>query len=314
MSSDSISMSAASFSAAAVSSSALAALLSRVCLLVASSALQKAFWSASWLACSISCTIRSLIIFLTLTKGSSATRRDIMARAWLPSSRAFDWRMAAAFLRLAVPPVVGSLRSCAREGGAWTSVGKYFPALPLTSGLFKISTAFSIALTSSIRNTWFSSNILDPESPATRMSASIFSSIALALFTTSRSPLAFAAVSSLRALRAIFSPTVSVSDLMLSLSFCANISKFALAFISSFSKANSWSWNLCRSFSMMATTPPDWDSYAAASGGPWAWSKPAAASISRNDSVTSLAFFGSQSASRTCARDWGTSASLLLST
>ena len=52
---------------------------------------------------------------------------------------------------------------------------------------------------------------------------------------------------------------------------------------------------------LMATTPPDWNSYAAASGAPWASSKPAVASISRNDSVTSLAFFGSQSAACTCA-------------
>mmetsp|Transcript_28709 Transcript_28709/g.76602 ORF Transcript_28709/g.76602 Transcript_28709/m.76602 type:complete len:286 (+) Transcript_28709:893-1750(+) len=233
------SMSAVSLSAAASRDSTLEALFSRVCLFVASSALQNALWSASALACSINLTMRSLIIFLTLPNGSSVTRVAIRARYWLPSFLAFACRYAAAFLRLSSPPPL--LLSCARDVAFWTSCGRYFWAFPLTSSLDKISWALAMATSSSFRSTWFCSYSFAFASHSVFVSAKIFSSSAFVFWVTTRSPLALAAASSRAAFSAVFCFEDLVSYSILSSRPCDSASKFAFMFISSFCRASSWS-------------------------------------------------------------------------
>mmetsp|Transcript_94466 Transcript_94466/g.262844 ORF Transcript_94466/g.262844 Transcript_94466/m.262844 type:complete len:256 (-) Transcript_94466:488-1255(-) len=120
----------------------------RVCSFVASSVSHQPLCSASSLASSISRTRRSLIIFLTLTKGSSAMRPAAAESTRLSSVRARPSRKRAA---RSCAPLCISDRSAASEEPPWSRVGRYFPALPETSSLEMISMALVMAASSSAR-------------------------------------------------------------------------------------------------------------------------------------------------------------------
>mmetsp|Transcript_126635 Transcript_126635/g.343772 ORF Transcript_126635/g.343772 Transcript_126635/m.343772 type:complete len:226 (-) Transcript_126635:1064-1741(-) len=125
---------------------------SRVCLLLASSASHQPLCSVSAVASSMSLTMRSLISFLTFTKGSAAARSAAMASTWLPVARARADRNATACccccgLARSLRSAASALRpdSCAREG-------RCFSPAPATVPLEMISIAFATASSSSWRS------------------------------------------------------------------------------------------------------------------------------------------------------------------
>mmetsp|Transcript_112508 Transcript_112508/g.206474 ORF Transcript_112508/g.206474 Transcript_112508/m.206474 type:complete len:200 (+) Transcript_112508:694-1293(+) len=125
----------------------------RVCSFVVSSVSHQPLCSASSLASSISRTMRSLIIFFTLTKGSSATREaKANSRRLL---RRFAWACRYCATRICVF-VAEDARSCASTGPCFfcKRLGRYLSALPATAALLMISMAFVIVTISSARNFW----------------------------------------------------------------------------------------------------------------------------------------------------------------
>mmetsp|Transcript_42254 Transcript_42254/g.107409 ORF Transcript_42254/g.107409 Transcript_42254/m.107409 type:complete len:248 (-) Transcript_42254:189-932(-) len=210
----------------------------------------------------MSFTMRSLIIFLTLEKGSSATRT---ARA--ESTRLF-MRLPCA-KRKSAARCCGceeEARSCARDVPFCTSDGKCFSALPATAPLERISTAFAMASISSERSCWriSKSEAFWPQVPS--RSVRYCESACMVEVVSEREPSASAFACSFFALLSDFSPR-SVSDC----STCAvkswmSMSKACLPFISSFSSWVRSSMNLSCNFSSISMTPCDWNSYPCASG------------------------------------------------
>mmetsp|Transcript_42260 Transcript_42260/g.107425 ORF Transcript_42260/g.107425 Transcript_42260/m.107425 type:complete len:297 (+) Transcript_42260:622-1512(+) len=257
-------LSASCLSTPAEISSTSDCLLSRVCLFVASSVSQYAFWSPSPLASSMSLTIKSLTIVLIFPKGSACAWVASKERYRLPILDARPFRKAMRCSRFCASCGLSVPRSCTRAVPrllpSWSKAGRCSSAAPETSSLPKISMACSMALISSARRTWFFSNSWDLDWHEVKVSASFFSSSALPACVVLRSPLATAASSSFCAFVAVFSLVLLLLSLMLSESFCASISKLALPFISSFSKVSFWSWNLMSKFWSMPTMLPDCDS------------------------------------------------------
>mmetsp|Transcript_33871 Transcript_33871/g.85641 ORF Transcript_33871/g.85641 Transcript_33871/m.85641 type:complete len:209 (+) Transcript_33871:872-1498(+) len=207
----------------------------------------------------------SLTICLILAKGSvpaCAARRE---RYRLPRSRALPWRKTVSCSRCIDSSGLSPPRSCTNARIPevrliCTRAGKCVLAAPETSSLFKISMAFSMDSISPERISWFFSNSTDFAWQAVSVSDFFSSSSPLAASTVFISPLALAASSNFCAFIAILSSFLFLSVLMLFVNFAFRTPKVDLAFISSFSKANLWSWNLRRNFSNMPTTPPDWNS------------------------------------------------------
>mmetsp|Transcript_5285 Transcript_5285/g.9710 ORF Transcript_5285/g.9710 Transcript_5285/m.9710 type:complete len:207 (-) Transcript_5285:873-1493(-) len=157
---DNSSMSSVSFAIDAVNSSISAVNVSicfvfssRVCSLVVSSVSHQPLCSASSLASSISLIIRSLIIFFTLTNGSSATREAKASNRRLLMRWACFWRNFAT--RICVF-VAETDRNCASTGPCFfcSRLGRYLSALPATEALLMTSMALVIVTISSARNFW----------------------------------------------------------------------------------------------------------------------------------------------------------------
>mmetsp|Transcript_24589 Transcript_24589/g.75971 ORF Transcript_24589/g.75971 Transcript_24589/m.75971 type:complete len:252 (+) Transcript_24589:500-1255(+) len=157
MSSPSLAMEDSSSSTSAWSVSTASLFSLRVCSFVASSVSHQPLCSASSFASSTRRTRRSLIIFLTLRKGSAATRPASAESTRLLSSLALTRRYSAA--RVWVWPA-RSDRRAAREvfvpfalrARVCVSAGKCFSALPDTALLLIILSASLIALISSMRS------------------------------------------------------------------------------------------------------------------------------------------------------------------
>mmetsp|Transcript_33145 Transcript_33145/g.64245 ORF Transcript_33145/g.64245 Transcript_33145/m.64245 type:complete len:273 (+) Transcript_33145:575-1393(+) len=225
ISSPNFAISAVSFSDSAVSLSTSAALFSRVSLLLASSEVQYPCCSASSLASSISLVIKSLIIFLTFSKGSVMVWAAINARYLLPSALERDCRKAAARccnVRSFCTKLIAWANALAFLDWMSAADGKCFSALPATASLVRIEIASSIALISSDRVIWFCSYSFDLTWHSASVSDRAFSSSALLFVVEFRSPFAAAASSIRPAFDAVFAATVLESCSWLSVNCCMN--------------------------------------------------------------------------------------------
>mmetsp|Transcript_11417 Transcript_11417/g.20844 ORF Transcript_11417/g.20844 Transcript_11417/m.20844 type:complete len:258 (+) Transcript_11417:532-1305(+) len=143
-------MEASNSSMCACKSSTVSVFCLRVCSLVASSVSHQPLCSASSFASSIKRTMRSLIIFLTLSNGSLPART-----ATADKTRLFNFFACCCKYCTSLPCEAGfSARSCARADFAFfcSSCGKYFSALPVTDSEDRISIAFCKASNSSARS------------------------------------------------------------------------------------------------------------------------------------------------------------------
>mmetsp|Transcript_40767 Transcript_40767/g.95747 ORF Transcript_40767/g.95747 Transcript_40767/m.95747 type:complete len:242 (-) Transcript_40767:834-1559(-) len=158
MSSANLAIEASSSSISACKLSTAAVFSLRVCSLVASSVSHHPLCSASSLASSIKRTISSLIIFLTFSKGSSATRLARSERTRLFNLLARPCRKLAALLCWLLK---GLPLTCTRAVVFLAMKdGKYLSALPETASLDKILMASAIASSSSVRNCCLASKSL----------------------------------------------------------------------------------------------------------------------------------------------------------
>mmetsp|Transcript_106016 Transcript_106016/g.316623 ORF Transcript_106016/g.316623 Transcript_106016/m.316623 type:complete len:259 (+) Transcript_106016:91-867(+) len=224
-SSENLAMEASSWSTCACNDSTASVLSLRVCVFAASSVSHQPLWETSSLASSMSLTIKSLIIDFTLPKGSSAACAAMTERYRLPSFSDLAWRYAATRRRASASPCRAET-TCANAVAlffAWRSAGRCVSAAPFTAALDRISMAFLMAFTSSARVTWFFSNSSDLKRHSARVSESVFSSSALALSVTFKSPFAAAESSIFPALAAVFTASVLLSALMSSSSCCTSI-------------------------------------------------------------------------------------------
>mmetsp|Transcript_59886 Transcript_59886/g.115515 ORF Transcript_59886/g.115515 Transcript_59886/m.115515 type:complete len:235 (+) Transcript_59886:589-1293(+) len=208
---------AVSSSMDAVKVSTLAVRSSRDCLLVASSSSHQPLWSASSFASVMSLTNKSLIIFLTLAKGSSVIRAAIESKKPLRTLSARCRRSVAARTWALAPAIVAlsAFWNCAKTVAGDTGVctraapGRCLSAAPDTCGLEMISMAFWIACNSSFRNNWRDSNSSDFLWQVAVISCKYFSSAALLALVSARSPFAVAASCNLLAFAAAFLLTVA---------------------------------------------------------------------------------------------------------
>mmetsp|Transcript_75358 Transcript_75358/g.190586 ORF Transcript_75358/g.190586 Transcript_75358/m.190586 type:complete len:255 (-) Transcript_75358:774-1538(-) len=194
----------------------------RVCSFVESSVSHQPLCSASSFASSMRRTMRSLIIFFALAKGSSATRtasaestRLLRCRPWTRRNSATRcWGTSAA-----------EDRNCAKEDPAFCAKdGKYFSAFPLTASLDKISMAFWIASISSARNC-----CRDSKSEAfcwqvAVKSARYFSSASIVVVVSVKSPWASAFACNFFAFVSAFSPRSCVAWSICALRSCMSMS------------------------------------------------------------------------------------------
>mmetsp|Transcript_6768 Transcript_6768/g.18206 ORF Transcript_6768/g.18206 Transcript_6768/m.18206 type:complete len:270 (-) Transcript_6768:703-1512(-) len=219
-----------SFASRAVSSSTFAARSEtsaesdvRVASLVASSSSHQPLWSASELASSMSLTRRSLIIFLTLPKGSSPTRSATVASMRLSRDAALEVSRATTFCcsaEIGVP-----LRSWARAAGLCSrAAGRCFSPAPETAPLEMISIAFWIASISCPRRTARLSKSVDFWLHMAVVSRRYVSSDSLDALDSARSPLASSASWILCAFSCVFSETWPSAYLTSSAHFCIIIS------------------------------------------------------------------------------------------
>mmetsp|Transcript_74711 Transcript_74711/g.169230 ORF Transcript_74711/g.169230 Transcript_74711/m.169230 type:complete len:244 (-) Transcript_74711:342-1073(-) len=229
----------------------------RVCSFVASSVSHHPLCSASSLASSIRRTRRSLIIFRTLTKGSSVTRVARAASTRLDSWFALACRKRAAFSCFGLRT---SARRLARTEPVCSSCGRCFSDAPETAPLEMISMAFSIAWSSSVRKAWRDSKSADFFSQVAVRSFRYFWSPFIVTVVSFRLPSASALASSFAALVFAFSLLSEVACSTCAVRSWMSMSKECLAFISSFSKVVRSDMNLSCSFSSISTIPCDWNS------------------------------------------------------
>mmetsp|Transcript_55329 Transcript_55329/g.91530 ORF Transcript_55329/g.91530 Transcript_55329/m.91530 type:complete len:291 (+) Transcript_55329:713-1585(+) len=258
---------AVSSSISALSCSTAAVFSARVLALVAISVSHQPLCSASSFASSMSFTMRSLIIFFTFWNGSSEMRAATCESKRLLSALACLCRKVAT---RAWASVALTARSMARADvflpACCSMLGKYVSAAPDTELLAMIEIAFSIASNSSARNSCRDSKSDVFCAQVASKSALYLLSAAKTAEASSRSPVASAFICSSWALSSDFFVASDV-DLAMALSRSAiSISYACLEFISVFSRSVRFSVNSSRSFSSMSTTPPDWNSYAFASG------------------------------------------------
>mmetsp|Transcript_136230 Transcript_136230/g.423335 ORF Transcript_136230/g.423335 Transcript_136230/m.423335 type:complete len:231 (-) Transcript_136230:886-1578(-) len=142
-------------SALALRALASALRCSRVCLFVTSSVSHQPLCSVSAVASSMSCTMRSLMSFLTLPKGSAATRCETCESSRLPLRRARSARKEA---MRSCSGLCWPCCSCAKAewpcARAWTNDGRFFSPAPATEELEMISIAFSSVVISSALRAW----------------------------------------------------------------------------------------------------------------------------------------------------------------
>mmetsp|Transcript_54185 Transcript_54185/g.126116 ORF Transcript_54185/g.126116 Transcript_54185/m.126116 type:complete len:204 (+) Transcript_54185:679-1290(+) len=159
---ESLLLSAESSSMSAVSLSTSAPKFSRDNLFVDSSLSHQSLCCISSVASSLSRAIKSLIIFVTFAKGSSATLSATVARKALPERLARSESNEAA-RRWAGPALLSLLSSCtrARCRSSRSADGRCACAAPATSGLEMISMALWMASSSLARRTCRFSNSFD---------------------------------------------------------------------------------------------------------------------------------------------------------
>mmetsp|Transcript_93718 Transcript_93718/g.293169 ORF Transcript_93718/g.293169 Transcript_93718/m.293169 type:complete len:226 (+) Transcript_93718:765-1442(+) len=188
-SSVSLAIDASSWSISACRVSTASVFSFRVCSFVASSVSHQPLCSASSFASSIKRTRRSLIIFLTLRNGSSATRPASAESTRLSNCLAILLRYEAA-CTCAWP-----WRSARRAASAlpfWSMLGRYLSALPVTAALERISIALLMASISSARSCWRDSKSEAFCSHVAVRSDRYFSSASLVVVVSVRSPWASA--------------------------------------------------------------------------------------------------------------------------
>mmetsp|Transcript_112517 Transcript_112517/g.206496 ORF Transcript_112517/g.206496 Transcript_112517/m.206496 type:complete len:208 (-) Transcript_112517:658-1281(-) len=204
-------------------------------------------------------TMRSLIIFLTLAKGSSAARAATAANTRLLSCWAlFCKNWATNFWPSGCPSARNCTRAedffCARDDG------KYLVAAPETAALERISIAFSMATISSARSVCLDSKsaalLLQRAVVSAKYALSAFMVFVVSLF--SPSSLAFA--SNLAALSSAFAVRSADASLDWAVRSLMSISNACLAFISVFRRSVRLSVNLSNSFSSISIMPVDWKS------------------------------------------------------
>mmetsp|Transcript_52197 Transcript_52197/g.114184 ORF Transcript_52197/g.114184 Transcript_52197/m.114184 type:complete len:266 (+) Transcript_52197:667-1464(+) len=233
MSSVSLAIDASSWSISAWRVSTASVFSLRVCSFVESSVSHQPLCSASSLASSMRRTMRSLIIFFTLVKGSAATRCEARARTRLLSCVARPSRKAA---MRACRGLWLELRSCARAV-ACTSAGRCLSPEPATASLDMMSMALLTASSSSARSFWRLSKSADFWAQRALVSSRYFSSSALSASVCALSPSASAFACSVSARVAVFLEISCSAFSMLSDSCCSICSNACCAVISSFSRS-----------------------------------------------------------------------------
>mmetsp|Transcript_69341 Transcript_69341/g.184093 ORF Transcript_69341/g.184093 Transcript_69341/m.184093 type:complete len:318 (-) Transcript_69341:698-1651(-) len=254
-----------SFSAWRVSTCAVFSF--RVCSLVDNSESHQLLCSASSEASSISRVMRSLIICLTLPNGSASTRVASMDSTRLPVLPA--WRRKKSATRFWACGACTLERKAAREcppPRVCASVGRCFSAYPLTVSPRMISMAFSMATISSARSCCFSSKDSDFSAHSTLVSANSFSSDTLTSARETACLVSSAALPCLSDMRADLVPMLSFAFSIEAVRSWRTMSKACCAFISSFSTSPFFETNSSKSLFSISTMPPDWNSYAFASG------------------------------------------------
>mmetsp|Transcript_80969 Transcript_80969/g.147744 ORF Transcript_80969/g.147744 Transcript_80969/m.147744 type:complete len:274 (-) Transcript_80969:689-1510(-) len=252
-------MEAVSSSISAVNFSTVSVFSLRVCSLTASSVSHQPLCSASSFASFMRRTIKSLIIFLTFWKGSSEICAATLASMRLLRCEACLRKKAAT---RAWACVVLTARSIASAVPLLVSVfcsmlGKYVSALPDTELLAMIEMAFSMASSSSARN-----SCLDSKSEAfcahvASISVLYLVSAAKTSLVSVRSPSASAFFCNSLALSSDFF-VASDSALLIMLSRSAmSISYACLDFISFFSRSVRFSVKSSSNFSSISITPED---------------------------------------------------------
>mmetsp|Transcript_89121 Transcript_89121/g.174392 ORF Transcript_89121/g.174392 Transcript_89121/m.174392 type:complete len:259 (-) Transcript_89121:574-1350(-) len=255
MSSVSFAIEASSSSISAWSISTASVFSLRVCSLVDSSVSHQPLCSASSFASSIKRTMRSLIIFFTFAKGSSATRTARAERTRLFKLSPLARRNSATRScgAIALPAL-----NCAKAAPLpCTNDGRYFSAFPFTALLDKISIAFSMASISSARSCCRDSKSDAFCSHVAVSSDRYFSSATFVVVVSCRSPSASALACNFLAFVSAFSPRSVVACSVCAVRSWMSISCACLLFISAFSKAVRSSTNLSWSFSNTSMMP--WD-------------------------------------------------------
>mmetsp|Transcript_29540 Transcript_29540/g.84862 ORF Transcript_29540/g.84862 Transcript_29540/m.84862 type:complete len:258 (-) Transcript_29540:730-1503(-) len=257
MSSVSLAMDASSWSISACRVSTASVFSFRVCSLVESSVSHQPLCSASSLASSMRRVRRSLIIFFTLRKGSSATRPASIERTRLLRSRARACRYEAALdwtsLRRSALRAASDAACCAREG-------RCLSALPDTASLEMISMALLRATSSSERSCCRATKSVAFCSHVAVSSLRYCTSALLVVVVSSRSPSVLALACSLFALVADFWPLSWVACRICAFRSCISIPYACCVLISSLSRVVRSATNLSSSFASTSMTPWDWNS------------------------------------------------------
>mmetsp|Transcript_9541 Transcript_9541/g.14165 ORF Transcript_9541/g.14165 Transcript_9541/m.14165 type:complete len:262 (+) Transcript_9541:745-1530(+) len=234
---------------------------SRVSLLVDSSVSHQPLCSISSVDSFIRVEMRSLIIFLTLVKGSAATCMEACSRKRLLRSFALCSRNSATRF---CKSCVAELLSCARARwptSFWRSiVGRCLSATPETPSLEMISMASERAAISSSRS--FLRELKSSVFCMQRIfvSSRYFLSSPSSFSASAFSPSFVALASCVLDRSVVFLFTSCFAFSTLSVSCWAMFSKACLAVISSLSRVYFWLENWSLSFSSMSMTPPDWNS------------------------------------------------------
>mmetsp|Transcript_16144 Transcript_16144/g.42664 ORF Transcript_16144/g.42664 Transcript_16144/m.42664 type:complete len:311 (+) Transcript_16144:628-1560(+) len=235
---------------------------SRSELALASSVSQKPFLVASSVASDSRRSTRSWMSFLTLSKGSVATRCAMSDSSLLLQLAARPARKAA--MRACRGLCWPWLRSCASATPCvrriCSSCGKLFSPEPLTASLEMISTAFWIASSSSPRSFWRLSKSAFFVEHSAVVSARYFWSSAMSFEVWARLPSASALTCADSAFEPTFFEISAFACSMLSASCWAICSKACCAVASSLSSSYFFWANSSLSFSSISMTPPDWNS------------------------------------------------------
>mmetsp|Transcript_127012 Transcript_127012/g.367669 ORF Transcript_127012/g.367669 Transcript_127012/m.367669 type:complete len:260 (-) Transcript_127012:671-1450(-) len=246
-------------STCALSFSTSSVFASRVNLFVASSASHQPLCSVSWVASSMSLTMRSLIIFLTFTNGSSATRWETMDNKRLSMALALTDRNVEI---LCCKGLAWLARNCDNDlvPRFCNMLGRCFFAAPETFSDDSMSMACWMASSSSPRSFCLDSKSEPLTLHMARISLRYFSSSALSDAIWARSPECSALYSWVSARRPVFFEISCLAFSMLSVNCWYICSKACLEFISSRSSSYFLVPNSSFSFSSMSTTLPDWNS------------------------------------------------------
>mmetsp|Transcript_125212 Transcript_125212/g.362295 ORF Transcript_125212/g.362295 Transcript_125212/m.362295 type:complete len:210 (-) Transcript_125212:590-1219(-) len=200
---------------------------------------------------------KSLMSCRTFTKGSLAARAAIEASMELFMEPACFVRNAAARSCEVAPGASSAPRSCSNcmplNDDCARAAGRCTSAAPDTLGLEMISIALARASSSSWRSFCRWSNSTDFVLQFARRSARYFSSAALAVCVSSKSPFAAASAACSSPRCSVLRLVSSSAYLTSSVSVSMTSSKACRRFISSFSNTFFSSWNLSLMFSKVST-------------------------------------------------------------